>query len=177
MELSSELKEKLKKIKVLLLDVDGVLTDGRIVYGNYGDELKFFDVQDGFGLVLLHQAGLKAVIVSAKKSKVNLRRAKEIRIAKVYQNVRDKLKVLQKVERKWGVDREEICFIGDDLMDLPLLSRVGFAAAVRNAVPDVKEKAHYVTERFGGRGAVREVADLILKAQGKWEQVTQNYFL
>lgn len=171
-----ELKAKAVRIKVVILDIDGVLTDGRIILGNYGDELKFFDVQDGLGLVLLRQAGLKTVIISAKKSRINHRRAKEVQIVKIYQNAHDKLKVYEKVLKKFKVAPEEVCFIGDDLLDIPVLSRVGLAVAVKNAVPEAKEKSHYVTQNKGGRGAVREVADFILKAQNKWDQVTQRYF-
>ena len=173
---TDDLKDRLLKIKLLILDIDGVLTDGRIIYGDHGDELKFFDVQDGFGLAMLRRAGIPTVVISAKKSRVNQRRAKELRLAKVYQNVRDKLKAFEKVVKKMKLKHEEICFVGDDLMDLPILSRVGFAVAVLNAVEDVQEAAHYVTLKKGGRGAVREVADLILKTQGKWPAVTERYF-
>ena len=174
--MSDDLKDRILKVKLLILDIDGVLTDGRIIYGNYGDELKFFDVQDGFGLAMLRRAGIPIVVITAKKSRVNQRRAKELRVAKLYQNVRDKLKIFEKVAKKMKLRHEEVCFIGDDLMDAPVLSRVGFAVAVRNAVDDVKEIVHYVTLRNGGRGAVREVADLILKTQAKWPAVTERYF-
>ena len=174
--ITDDLKDRLLRVKLLMLDIDGVLTDGRIVYGDCGDELKFFDVQDGFGLVMLRRAGIPAIVISAKKSRVNQRRAKELRILKVYQNVRDKLKVFEKAAKKMKLKHEEVCFIGDDLMDLPILSRAGLAVAVPNAVEDVKEAAHYVTLKKGGRGAVREVIDLILKTQGKWPGVTERYF-
>ena len=175
--ITSELRERILKIKVVILDIDGVLTDGRIILGNYGDELKFFDVQDGLGLVLLRQAGLKTVIISAKKSRINHRRAKDMKIAKIFQNAHDKLKTCEKVLKMFKVSAEEACFIGDDLLDLPAMSRCGFAAAVRNAVPELKARAHYVTEKTGGRGAVREVADMILKTQNKWDETTKKYFL
>ena len=174
--ITDELKDRILKVKLLILDVDGVLTDGRIVYGDYGDELKFFDVQDGFGLVLLRRAGIPAVAISAKKSRVNQRRAKELRITKLYQNVREKLKLFEKVAAKMKLRHDEVCFIGDDLMDIPVLSRAGFAVAVPNAVDEVREAVHYVTLKKGGRGAVREVVDLILKTQSKWPGVTERYF-
>jgi len=126
--------------------------------------------------VLLRRAGLVSVIVSGKKSRINHRRAKEIRVTKIYQNAFDKLKVFEKVLKKFKVKPEEVCCIGDDLIDLPILKRAGFAVAVSNAVPEVKEAAHYVTERSGGRGAVREVVDMILKSQGKWAAATERYF-
>ena len=174
--ISELLKQRILKIKLILIDNDGVLTDGRIVFGDYGDELKFFDVQDGHGLVMLKRAGLVSVIVSGKKSRINTRRAKEVEVAKVYQNVHDKLKLLPKILSKFRATHEETCYIGDDLVDIPVMKRVGFSVAVKNAVPEVKEAAHYVTDRWGGRGAVRETADLVLKTQGKWDEVTRRYF-
>jgi 3-deoxy-D-manno-octulosonate 8-phosphate phosphatase (KDO 8-P phosphatase) len=174
--MTDELKARILKIKLVIVDNDGVLTDGRIIFGDYGDELKFFDVQDGFGLVLLRRAGLATVMISGKKSKINHRRAKEISITKIYQNAFDKKKVFEKVLRRFKVGPEEVCCIGDDLIDLPILRRVGFAVAVQNAIEDVRQAAHYVTTRPGGRGAVREAADLILKTQGKWASLTEKYF-
>ena len=170
-----ELIEKIRKVRIVLMDVDGVLTDGRVILGNYGDELKLFDIQDGHGLVMLRRAGLKTVMVSGRKSRINQKRAKEVKVCKVYQNAHDKLKVYEKILRKFHVTDEQVCYIADDLIDLPALRRAGWAVAVRNAVPEVKAAAHYVTEKKGGRGAVREVADLILKTQEKWDEVTMRY--
>ena len=175
MIIAESLKQRLLKIKVVLIDNDGVLTDGRIIYGDYGDELKFFDVQDGFGMTLLHGAGIPFVIVSGKKSRINHRRARELQASALFQKVADKSKVYEKILKKYKVSGEEVLYIGDDLIDLPVLKRAGFAVAVANAVPDVKEAAHYVTERPGGRGAVREVIDLLLKAQGKWADAAGKY--
>ncbi len=174
--MSDDLKERILKVKLLMLDVDGVLTDGRIIYGDYGDELKFFNVQDGFGLVMLRRAGIPIVAITSKKSRVNQRRAKELKISKLYQNVRDKRKLFEKIVKKMKLKHEEVCFIGDDLMDIPVLSRVGFAVAVHNAVEDVKESVHYITLKSGGHGAVREVTDLIMKTQHKWHDATERYF-
>ena len=175
-QIAQNLKDRLLKIKVVLVDNDGVLTDGRIVYGDYGDELKFFDVQDGFGMTLLKRAGFPVVILSGKKSRINNRRAKELEVSMLFQKATDKLVVFEKIMKKCKVSPEEVLYIGDDLIDLPVLRRVGFSAAVANAVPDVKEAVHYVTEKSGGRGAVREVIELLLKAQGKWDDVTRRYF-
>lgn len=175
MILSEDLKSKILKIKLLLLDVDGVLSDGRIIYGNYGDELKFFDVQDGLGLVLLSRAGLKTVIVSSRKSRINQKRASELKVDKLYQRVDDKLKVFEKVMRKYHLAAEEICYIADDLIDIPVLKRAGFSVAVANAVEETKGYAHYVTAKTGGRGAVRELSDLILKTQDKWQEIMKPY--
>lgn len=168
--------DKAKAIKILLIDIDGVMTDGRIVYGIYGDELKFFDVQDGFGITLLNRAGIKSVIITANKSRIVKIRAKDLRIAKAYQGYIDKVVPFNNVLKRFKVSPEEICFVGDDLIDIPVLRRVGLAIAVPNAVEEVKSKAHYITSKGGGRGAVREVCDIILKAQGKWQEAAGRYF-
>lgn len=170
------LLDRLQKIKVFLVDIDGVLTDGRIIYGDHGDELKFFDVQDGFGLTLLKRVGFPVVIVSGKKSRINDRRAKELQVDKIYQKAIDKLKVYEKILKQYRVTDDQVLYIGDDLIDLPLLRRVGFAASVPNGVAEAREVAHYVTKRSGGRGAVREVIDMLLKAQDKWSQATEKYY-
>ncbi len=170
------LSDRIANIKLVIVDNDGVMTDGRIIYGDYGDELKFFDVQDGFGITLLKRAGIKIVMISGKKSRINKRRAKELQFDEIFQNAFDKLKVYEKMLKKYKLAAGEVCYVGDDLIDIPPMKRVGLAVAVHNAVPDVKSIAHVVTERSGGRGAVREVVDLILKSQGKWAQVTEKYF-
>ncbi len=174
--LSEELKERIRKVRLVMVDNDGVMTDGRIIYGDNGDELKFFDVQDGFGLVLLRRAGYKTVMISGKKSRVNKRRAKDLQISGVYQNAFDKLAVFETVAKKYKVKPEQICYIGDDLIDLPPMKRAGFSVAVPEAVEDVLKAAHYVTLKRGGRGAIREVVDLLLKTQGQWAEVTSRYF-
>ncbi len=168
------IEERAKKIKLLILDVDGVLTDGRIVYDNFGDELKFFNVNDGLGVYLLRKAGIKTVIITAKKTRAVLKRAKDMRVAAVYSN-HFKLKTYQKVLKKFKVKNEEVCFMGDDLLDLSIIKRAGFAVAPPNAMKSVKNSAHYITQRHGGKGAVRELTELILKSQGLWEKVTAPY--
>lgn len=168
--------ERAKKVKVLILDIDGVMTDGHIIYGIYGEELKFFDVQDGFGITLLNRAGIKSVIVTAKKSRIVKMRARDLKAAKVYHGYHDKLVPFNKILRKFRVAPEEVCFIGDDLIDIPVLKRVGFAVAVPNAVEEVKQSSHYTTSRVGGHGAVREICDLLLKSQNKWDLATSRYF-
>ena len=174
--LSEDQKERIRRVRLIIIDNDGVLTDGRIVFGDHGDELKFFDVQDGFGLTLLSRAGYKTVMISGKKCKVNKRRMKEVKFTAMYENAFDKLKVFEAVLKKFKTKPEEVCYIGDDLIDLPAMRRAGFAVAVANAQPDVKQAANYVTEHAGGRGAVREVVDLLLKTQGQWTEVTSRYF-
>ena len=168
--------EKAKKVRLLIMDVDGVLTDGRIVYANSGDELKFFDVTDGMGLSMFSRAGLKSAILTAKKSKVVARRAKDMHVDKVYQNAMKKLEVFEKILTDFKVSPEEVCFIGDDVIDIPVLKKVGFAVCVPNAVPEVKNEVHYITKKEGGRGAVREVIDIILKTQGRWNEVMKRYY-
>ncbi len=172
---SPQLEERIKRIKLLMLDIDGVLTDGRIIYDNKANELKFFDVQDGFGIVLLGRAGIEVIIITANKSKAVRKRAKELNVKALYQNCFDKLKAFEEILEKFNLRPEEICFIGDDLIDLPVLKRVGLAVSVPNAVDEVKSAAHYITKKRGGRGAVREICDFILKSQNKWQEIMMRY--
>ncbi len=172
----SNIEEKIKRIKMLLLDVDGVLTDGSIVYDTDGRELKSFNVKDGHGIKLLMRAGVKVGIITSRESKVVLMRAKDLGIEIVYQRAIDKAKALDEIVAEEGLSDEDVAFIGDDLVDLPVLRRVGFSVAVADAIPEVKESADYVTHTRGGYGAVREVCELILKVQDRWEDVTQRYF-
>ncbi len=171
----TDIIERAKKIKILVMDVDGVLTDGRIVYGTYGDEIKNFNVNDGLGITLVKRSGMKCVILTAKGSRVVTRRAKDLRIDAVYQNFHYKIIALKKIRRKFKVTDDEICYIGDDVIDIPLLKRVGLAVAPPNSVEAVKPYAHMITEKKGGHGAVREVCDLLLSARGKWDEVMAKY--
>ncbi|MBN1353270.1 MAG: HAD-IIIA family hydrolase [Candidatus Omnitrophica bacterium] len=170
-----DIQERAKKIKLLLLDVDGVLTDGRIIIGNYGDEIKNFDVRDGLGIMMLKKAGIKCAIITAKSSRIVSIRAKQLGIDRIYEN-HYKIKPLKEIKKRFRVNDDEICFAGDDLVDIPVLKRVGLAVTVPNASEEAKEAAHYLTQKKGGRGAVREICDIILKAQGKWDVVTRRYF-
>ena len=167
--------EKAQKVRLLLLDVDGVLTDGRIIYDSRGRDMKFFDVHDGMGVHLLKKAGIPAILITAKGSKAIKPRAKDMQVDAIYENVSPKSIVLEKILKRYKVSNEELCFVGDDLVDLCLMKRVGFAVAVANAAAEVKKAASYVTLRQGGRGAVREVSELILKAQGKWGKSLAHY--
>jgi 3-deoxy-D-manno-octulosonate 8-phosphate phosphatase (KDO 8-P phosphatase) len=169
------LKERAEKIKLLIMDADGVLTDGRIVYDNYGDELKFFDVQDGFGLALLAIARIKTAIVTAKKSRVVKRRAKEAHVTHLFTNVTDKGAIYYQLLKKYALGHENVCCIGDDILDAQMMKKAGLAVAVPNAVDEIKQMAHYITQRPGGRGAVREVVELILKSQDKWLETTRQW--
>lgn len=171
--MNEEYRERVLKVKAVILDVDGVLTDGRLILGNYGDELKFFDIHDGFGIEMLRRAGLKTAMITGRKSRINERRAKELKTA-LFQKVKDKLKIYEKLLKKFGIHSDEACYMGDDIPDVPVLRRAGFAVAVENAVDEAKQFSHYVTRKGGGRGAVREVAELILKIQNKWEGATRS---
>ena len=173
--LPPDVQARASRISVLLLDVDGTLTDGRIIYAEHGDELKSFDVQDGAGLVFWHRVGLKSAIITARRSRLLKRRAKEMRVDVLAQKRLLKLPAYEEIIKKFRVTHEQVCAIGDDLMELPILRRAGFAVAVPNAVDEVKEASHYVTRKDGGRGAVREVVELILQAKGLWDQVMQRY--
>jgi 3-deoxy-D-manno-octulosonate 8-phosphate phosphatase (KDO 8-P phosphatase) len=173
--MDEEVRRRAAKISVLVLDVDGVLTDGRIVYAEHGDELKFFDVQDGTGLVFWKRAGLRFAIITARTSRMVRRRAKELRVDVLAQRCLVKLPAYERLLRRLRVTDEQVCAIGDDVIDLPLLRRAGLAVAVSNAVEEVKQAAHVLTARAGGRGAVREVVELILKAKGAWEAVLERY--
>ena len=175
LNLPAEVVQRASRVSLLVLDVDGVLTDGRIVYADYGDELKCFDVQDGAGMVFWRRVGLRSAIITARSSRLLKRRAKELRVDFLAQKCLLKLPPYERLLKRLRVSGEEVCAIGDDLMDLPLLRRAGFAVAVPNAVEEVKAIAHYVTRRAGGRGAVREVIDIILKAKGLWDEVLQRY--
>jgi len=163
-------------VTALVLDVDGVLSDGRIIYDEFGDELKCFDVQDGAGLVLWRRAGLHSAIITARKAKLIKRRAKELAVDFLAQkNALNKLAAYEQFVKRFRLSESQVCAIADDLMDLPILRRAGFAVAVPNAVLEIKAVSHYVTSRPGGRGAVREVIDLILKAKGLWDEVVKPY--
>lgn len=173
--MESQITDKIKKIKLLILDVDGVLTDGRIIYDSKGRDSKFFDVHDGLGVYLLRRLGIKTILITAKGSKTIKPRARDMRVEEYYEDVFPKTKVLDKIMNKHNVSKEEICFIGDDLVDLSIMKAVGFPVAVANASQDIKTAACYVTQKSGGRGAVRETAELILKTQGKWDEAIRIY--
>lgn len=163
-------------IRLLLLDVDGVLTDGRIIYDGKGQEWKFFNVKDGHGIKLLQRGGVEVGILSGRESSAVGIRARELKIDLVIQKAWDKVKALKTIQKRRKIALAEVCFVGDDLVDLPVFSRVGFAVAVADSVPEVKKRAHFVTQHPGGHGAVREVCEVILRAQRKWSAVTKKYF-
>ena len=168
MVISKALKEKIKKIKVLVMDVDGVLTEGKLIFDGEAKELKAFNVQDGYGIVILKRAGIKTAIITAGNSKVVKVRADYLHIDKLYSGAYPKIISYEKMLKFFKVKDAEVCFVGDDLTDCQILKRVGLAISVRNAVSEVKKITDYKTKRCGGDGAIREVIELLLKTQGKW---------
>ena len=169
------LQERASRIKLLLMDCDGVLTDGRIWLFDSGEEQKGFHTRDGLGLELWHRAGLESGIISGRTSSAVERRASALQMSFILQGVEDKLKVFGETLDQAGVSSTETAFIGDDLNDVPLILQSGFGIAVADAAPEAREHAHYVTKLAGGQGAVREVIELILKAQGRWDDLIAAY--
>ncbi|MDD2663482.1 MAG: HAD-IIIA family hydrolase [Dechloromonas sp.] len=162
-----ELRARAAQTRLIAFDIDGVMTDGGLTYTDDGHELKTFNVQDGLGIKLLQKAGIEVAIITGRKSGVVAARARDLGIEHVHQGVADKRATLAALLERLGVQWPECAFMGDDLIDLPAMTRCGLAIAPANARPVVKEIAHTVTEAGGGRGAVREAAELILEAQGR----------
>ena len=169
------LEDKLRKIRLLVLDVDGVLTDGSLIYGPQGEELKTFHVHDGLGINLARQSGLRTAIITGRDSEIVAQRARDLRIEPVLQGVRNKAAALRDLAERLQLDLAEICYVADDLNDLPAVRLAGAVVAVADAAAEVKAAADYVTTRPGGRGAVRETVEVILKAQGRWEQAVAGF--
>jgi 3-deoxy-D-manno-octulosonate 8-phosphate phosphatase (KDO 8-P phosphatase) len=168
-------EEHAEKIKLLILDVDGVMTDGRIIVNDQGEELKFFDAKDGQGLKLLMNAGIEVGIISGRHSGAVDRRAESLGIREVHLGIEDKASVLKALIEQRGLKKEEVCCMGDDLPDLALFSQAGFPVAVADAVPEVLDAALFITEKGGGKGAVREVCELILKAEKLWPEMLLGF--
>ena len=166
-EFSDELIEKAKKVKLLLMDCDGVLTDGKLYYSRQGEELKVFHVHDGQGIVSWHNAGFKTGIITGRKSEMLERRANELGVHYLIQNSKDKTKDLNNILTKSGITVDEIAYVGDDLADLELLKVVKLPIAVGNCVNELKDSVLYITNKDGGSGAIREVVDLLLKINSK----------
>lgn len=163
-------------IRLLLLDVDGVLTDGRIIYDNNGVESKAFNVRDGHGLKMVQRAGVRVGIITGRESQVVTRRAQELGIEFVYQGAKDKMVPYDEILRLTGLKDEQVAYVGDDIVDLQVLRRVGCAFTVADACEDVKPYADYVTSAAGGCGAVREICDMLLRESGRWDEITARYF-
>jgi 3-deoxy-D-manno-octulosonate 8-phosphate phosphatase (KDO 8-P phosphatase) len=155
-----------RQVQLLLLDVDGVLTDGSITYLSGGGETKSFNTQDGLGIKMLQESGVAVGIITARSSEAVERRARDLQLRHVFQGKEDKLTIYEAILKETGLRPPQTAYMGDDWVDLAVLNRVGFAAAPANAVPEIRQRVHYTTERSGGRGAVREVCDLVLEARG-----------
>lgn len=175
MDASAPLQARCAAIELLVLDVDGVLTDGRIVYADDGTEVKNFHVRDGAGLKLWQHVGKQAAIISGRTSRVVEVRAAEVGIGHVVQGAAEKLPSYRELLRTTGFREEQVCYVGDDVPDLPLLRRCGLAVAVADACTDVLADAHHVTRAPGGAGAVREVIELILRCQGHWQRLLERF--
>ena len=168
-------KANLKDIEMLILDVDGVLTDGTLIINGDGSESKFFCSLDGHGIRMWRRAGLKIAFLSGRESSPTKHRAQQLEVDYVFQNCFDKLDAVKKFLEQTGLPAEKVAYVGDDLPDLPVIRYVGFGAAVANAVDEVRQCADYVTSSSGGSGAVREVIELILKSSGKWQNLLKKY--
>ena len=173
--LPADLLERAARIKLLALDVDGTLSDGCLWFTSDGKELKAFNVMDGLGMKLLHDNGVEVALITARDSPIVQQRARELGLRHVYQGSRDKLESLMHMSRALSIKAEQIAYMGDDLPDLPVLQVVGLAAAPANAHPWIRERVHCVTPAAGGQGAVRQLCDVILVAQGKVEALLRRY--
>jgi 3-deoxy-D-manno-octulosonate 8-phosphate phosphatase (KDO 8-P phosphatase) len=170
-----DLMAKAKQIKLLILDVDGVMSDGRIIVTDSGDEIKAFHVQDGLGIQFLLESGLQVAVITGRDTPSVTARIKKLKIPFLYQGQLNKIQAFEELLAKLHLKPEQTAHIGDDLPDIALFKRVGLAIAVPNAVPLAKEYAHWVTEASGGLGAIREVCDLLLKAQDLWPAIEKRF--
>ncbi|MGB9432266.1 MAG: HAD hydrolase family protein [Candidatus Acidiferrum sp.] len=177
-KISPALKKRAAQIKVLLMDVDGTMTDGGVILLSQPDgsalEIKKFDAHDGQGLTLAHTAGIRTGCITGRQSPALLRRANEMKIEFVYMQQPTKIPAYEEILRKAGVPESAVAYVGDDLPDLPVMRRVGLAVAVGDAVPEVKKAAHFTTRSVAGRGAIRDAVELILKSKGIWEEMIEK---
>jgi 3-deoxy-D-manno-octulosonate 8-phosphate phosphatase (KDO 8-P phosphatase) len=178
LKIPASVKKRAAKIQVLIMDVDGTLTDGSVTLLSQPDgtalEIKNFDAHDGQGLTLAHTAGLRTGVITGRESPALLRRANEMKMEFIYQKQPTKIPALEEILKKTGVPESAIAYVGDDLPDLPIMRRVGLAVAVGDAVLEVKLAAHYVTSAVAGRGAIREAVELILKSKGIWDEMIEK---
>ncbi|MGD9680426.1 MAG: KdsC family phosphatase [Candidatus Obscuribacterales bacterium] len=180
-KISAEIKSKAAAVQLLLMDVDGVLTDGRLSYISDRDgkpqEFKHFDSQDGLGLLMFHSLGFKSGVISGRDSIATTERSRILGITHVYQGFLEKEATFAEILAKEGLETESVAFVGDDFTDYPLMRKAGFSCAVANARPELRERADYVTTASGGRGAIREIVELILRSKGIWNQALTKYGL
>lgn len=170
-----DILEKAKKIKLVIFDIDGVLTTGALFIGDDGQEYKAFHSKDGHGLRMLQDAGVEVAILTGRKSNVVAHRASDLGITRVYQGKREKLPAYEELVEETGLSHEEIAYVGDDVVDLPVMTKVGLAICVQDGHPFVKKHSHWITDRNGGCGAGRDVCELILEAQGKLQGMLASY--
>lgn len=174
-ELDDELKTKLHHVRLLILDVDGVMTDGRIIMDDEGREIKHFNVRDGHGLKILMRYGIDVVLLTGRRSRVVEHRAKDLGISEVHQAIWNKAEAFEQIRNAHGLETHNAAFMGDDIVDIPLLRKVGFSACPADACNEVKSAVDYTAVNNGGHGAVREICEIILQAQGKWAEVAARY--
>ncbi len=175
MPLTEDAAERARRVRLILVDVDGVLTDGRLHFQAELDEAKSFDARDGVGMRLAQRAGLLTGIITGRLSLATTRRARELGLDEVHQRVFGKLEVFESILKSRRLPEQSVCFMGDDLVDVPVMRRAGLAAAPADARPEARRAAHFVSPSPGGRGAVRDLIDFILKVQGRWTRVTGRY--
>ena len=175
MEKQPAIEERMKRIRLLVLDVDGVLTDGGIYMGPEGEAMKRFDIKDGLGIMLWHRAGGLTAILTGRSSKIVENRAKELHISVVRQGCAEKRAAYEELKAELKISDEEVAYIGDDIIDLPVMKQVGLPVAVADAVPEVRDAASLVVKHEGGRGAVRETVERILRAQNRFEEAAALY--
>jgi len=166
---------KAEPIRLLLLDVDGVLTDGSLIYTETGVEAKAFNTQDGLGIRLVQKAGVDVGVITARRSPIVQKRGEELDMKYIFQGARNKLDAFKKILDQSGIKPYQVCYMGDDLIDLGLLTRVGLAVCPINAVDEVKERCHFITDSAGGAGAVRQACMLIVRAKGRYEELVQQF--
>jgi 3-deoxy-D-manno-octulosonate 8-phosphate phosphatase (KDO 8-P phosphatase) len=170
-----DILDKAKKIQLVIFDVDGVMTDGSLFMGDDGQEYKAFNSLDGHGMRMLQEGGITAAIITGRKSNVVEHRMKDQGVTRVYQGYRDKIPAYEALMGDIGLETDQVAYVGDDVVDLPIMTRVGFAIAVQDAHPYVKKHAHWITQNNGGQGAVRDVCELILEARGLLTQTLESY--
>ena len=173
--MKKSLREKLQHIKILIMDVDGVMTDGRIIINDDGRETKNFDVRDGHGIKLVQRYGIEVALLTGRQSEVVKHRANELGITEVHQKIFNKKEVFAEILQNNNLNANQAAFIGDDIIDIPVLKEAGFSATVADAIDIVKKTVDYVTKNKGGRGAVREVCEMLLQAQGRWPEIAAKY--
>ena len=174
-EVAKATLDRARGVRLMIFDVDGVLTDGTLLYGAGGEELKAFSAHDGHGMKMLAAAGVACALLSGRKSAAVARRAAELGIEQVFQGIEDKLKVFQQMTGARGLTAQQAGYMGDELVDLPVLTRCGFACAPREAPEAVRSRVHYVAGAAAGHGAVREVCEVVMRAQGKLDPLVQAY--